>query len=202
MPSPMSATPNRDPLTISIMRLMPAPGSWPSARPGHREPAPTRDPRLAPSSATSPVGTPTVPSFGLSRLMRKPFGLPSSSRRGTMNVARPRAPSGAPSGRASTMNTSASTFEQKCFSPWRRHSSPSGTARVVFAPTSLPPWRSVRNMPPSHASSGSRLVSRPSMSSRIAAGRSARRCRRRPTSCRARSRSRSPPGSRGSRSPR
>ena len=51
-----------------------------------------------------------------------------------MNVASPRPPSGAPSGRASTMNTSASTFEQKYFSPWRRHSAPSGTARVVFAP--------------------------------------------------------------------
>ena len=74
-----------------------------------------------------------------------------------MNVDRPRAPSGAPSGRASTMKISASTFEQKCLSPKSRHSSPSGTARVVFAPTSLPPWRSVRNIPPSHASSGSRL---------------------------------------------
>ena len=42
-----------------------------------------------------------------------------------MKVARPRLPAGAPSGRARTMKTSASTFEQKCFSPKRRHSSPS-----------------------------------------------------------------------------
>ena len=42
-----------------------------------------------------------------------------------MKVARPRLPAGAPSGRASTMNTSASTLEQKCFSPNSSHSSPS-----------------------------------------------------------------------------
>ena len=34
-----------------------------------------------------------------------------------MKVARPRLPAGAPSGRARTMNTSASTLEQKCLSP-------------------------------------------------------------------------------------
>ena len=76
-----------------------------------------------------------------------------------MNVPKPLLPAGAPSGRARTMKTSASTLEQKCFSPVSRHSSPSWTAVVVFAPTSLPPWRSVRNIPPSHAKSGSRLRS-------------------------------------------
>ncbi len=44
-----------------------------------------------------------------------------------MNVPRPLLPAGAPSGRARTMKTSASTLEQKCFSPVRRHSSPSWT---------------------------------------------------------------------------
>ena len=43
----------------------------------------------APVSVTSAVGTPTVPSFGLRRLMWKPFGEPSGSRRGTMKVDRP-----------------------------------------------------------------------------------------------------------------
>ena len=108
IPSPMSATPNRDPLTISIIRLMPSPvacgiepssrGSAPNLAAADPAPADRRAKPRAWSRVTSPVGTPLVPSFGFSRLIVNPFGDPSSESRGTMKVARPLLPGGAPSG--------------------------------------------------------------------------------------------------------
>ena len=102
----------------------------------------------APSKSISAEARARVPSLSLSRLMRNPFGVDPSRRRGTRKQPRPRVPSGAPSGRAVTTNTSASATEQNHFSPLMRHApgcSGSGTARAAFAPTSDPPWTSVRN---------------------------------------------------------
>ena len=69
---------------------------------------------------------------------------PELSRVSSRYVRIPRIPSLAPSGRAVTSTTSASAFEQKNFSPLSRPL----RATVWFAPTSEPPARSVRNMPP------------------------------------------------------
>ncbi len=88
MPSPMSATPNRLPLTISIIRLMPRPSRAASGplepAPASSAPVPPASHARAPSSDTSPVGTPTVPSLGLRRLIVKPLAEPSGRMRGTM----------------------------------------------------------------------------------------------------------------------
>jgi hypothetical protein len=88
------------------------------------------------------------------------FREPSGSRRGTRNIARPRVPAGAPSGRASVIATSALAFEQNHFSPWRRQVPPaSRSARVVEAPTSEPPVRSVIHCVPWRSAPGSVAVS-------------------------------------------
>ena len=57
-------------------------------------------------------------------------------------------PDGAPSGRARSIATAASAFEQNHFSPRRRKRAPSGVATVVSRPTSEPPSFSVMNWAP------------------------------------------------------
>ncbi|EDT02376.1 hypothetical protein BamIOP4010DRAFT_4088 [Burkholderia ambifaria IOP40-10] len=73
-------------------------------------------------------------------------------------------PSGAPSGRASTIARSASAFEQNHLSPYRRHTAPpcacvSRTARVAMRPTSEPAACSVMNIAPWNSVSKSRDAS-------------------------------------------
>ena len=77
------------------------------------------------------------------------IGAPSTMR-GTRKHPSPRVPSGADSGRAVTANRSASATEQNHFSPVIRHAPGSVESDVAttFAPTSDPPWTSVRNCDP------------------------------------------------------
>ena len=105
----------------------------------------------APSRVTSPVGTPTVPELGLQALddeaVRRPVGEvagddeggeATAAGRGTLGPGQDDEDVGVDVGAEVLVAESS-------------HSSPSCTARVVLAPTSLPPWRSVRNIPPSQA---------------------------------------------------
>ncbi|MDR9158329.1 hypothetical protein FEP45_03376 [Burkholderia multivorans] len=73
-------------------------------------------------------------------------------------------PSGAPSGRASTIARSASAFEQNHLSPYSRHTvspcaSVSRAARVAIRPTSEPAACSVMNIAPWYSVSKSRDAS-------------------------------------------
>ena len=76
--------------------------------------------------------------------MIQPFLVPSGRRLGTRNMARPRVPAGAPSGRARVSATSVLALEQNHLSPHSRQT-PSAPLRamVVAAPTSEPPVFSV-----------------------------------------------------------
>ena len=66
--------------------------------------------------------------------------------RGTTKSPSPRVPVAAPSGRAVTRKSCASTTEQNHFSPsMRQLPSSLGVAMAELLPTSEPPWISVRN---------------------------------------------------------
>ena len=94
-----------------------------------------------PSSSISAVGFDLFPSLLLSRSMRTPFGVPSSSRRGTSRQVMPSRVC------ASTNRASDCTAETNHFWPVTRHKpSSSGSATVVPARTSEPPCFSVSAM--------------------------------------------------------
>ena len=99
------------------------------------------------------------PSLSFRRLIVHAFLLPSGRRLGTRNIASPRVPSGAPSGRASVSASSALATEVNHLSPHRRHC-PSAPRRatVVEAPTSEPPVRSVIHCVPCQSASNSVVV--------------------------------------------
>src|SRR3989304_7574653 len=101
------------------------------------------------------------PSVSLSRLIPQAFFVPSGRTFGRRNIARPRVPAGAPSGRASVSAMSQLAFEQNHLSPQRRQvPSASRRATVTAAPTSEPPVFSVIHWVPCHSSAGSVVVSR------------------------------------------
>ena len=148
MPAARIAFDSRETLTISIIWAKPRAGS------------PTRW-ATAPPYVTSAVAMEREPSLSLSRLIVHAFLVPSGRYLGTRNMARPRVPPGAPSGRASVRATSALALEQNHLSPHRRQAPPaSRRATVVEAPTSEPPVRSVIHCVPCASASKSVVVRR------------------------------------------
>jgi hypothetical protein len=148
-PAAFNALWTRVRLSIVAIRRSPAPSGSPT---GHA---------TAPSSSSSAVGNERVPSLSLSRRTTMPLERPSSPRRCTRNNARPRDPSGAPSGRASVSATSDVVALVNHFVPYRRQTpSPSRRATVSVPPTSEPPVVSVIHWPLVHALSGSRETRR------------------------------------------
>src|SRR5699024_10099183 len=106
-----------------------------------------------PLNSTSPDGTAITPNLSFNLRILTLFNDRSSCRHGTANKDKPRDPASLPSIRANTIATPAiPTLEAKYFSPYIRYVSPSWTAVVSFAPTSEPPWRSVKKVAPSNNS--------------------------------------------------
>ncbi len=106
----------------------------------------------------SAVGSSRVPSLSFRRSMAMPFHEPSPLHVSTPNSARPSAPAGLPSGRASASANSALMAEVNHLRPFKRQV-PSASRRAVVSliPTSEPPAVSVIHWPLIQNVAGSRL---------------------------------------------
>ena len=114
--------------------------------PGTPRPSSPTSPARAPWNSTSLEALLWFPSLFFSRRTLIAFRVPSGSQRGSRKQLRP------PGAWASTKNASHCGAEQNHLWPCSAYSVPppppaNGSARVVLARTSEPPWRSVMAMP-------------------------------------------------------